>query len=227
MRLTPPDNFYFTVTAWELASLRHLHRAVEENIEDVLERYGVDDGRGNLVADLSLLMVEPRVKPLFRIPVLTSAWSLYEACLIDTAHFFATRVGLPYSVDSHPDHVAAPLQKRWRKWDVIRRAKHFFERELDVQLNPTAEDERSLHALRELRNVLAHTGGRCSVSRQKDWSRLARIASGAIGLDISTGFVVPSREFVNAQLDLVDRCSAFFVRGAQRVLVERNLLTRT
>jgi hypothetical protein len=142
---------------------------------------------------------------------------------METGSYFAGTLNLPYSVNSHYTEVPHALRNRWRRWCVIRRAKHFFLAELNLALTETPSDEASLHRLRELRNNLAHTGGRSSKIRSREWARLEEIARSSDGLDIETGYVVATSEYVRDQIDLVDRCSTHLATGARRLVTERGL----
>src|SRR5690606_4281998 len=221
LKLRPKTDFMFTVTAWEMQTLRHLHRVVEDNIDDLLLRYGIADGSGELGADLHLLSIEERVPPLFRVPVIAMAWSLYEACLIETARYFAPRLSLTYSVDSPSAQVPDELRRKWQRWHILQRAKHFFERELNLELTESVADYTALNSLRVLRNVLPHTGGRSSESRPSEWDRLKRIASRARGLEIHTGYIVATSGYVQEQIDVAERCSDFLVAGARQLVADR------
>jgi hypothetical protein len=96
--LRPRADFFFTVTQWELESLRHLHRVVEDHLDELLRRYWIADGTGAPTkagppADLALMIVEQRVPALFRNPLLAAAWALYESCLVETSEYLQEPAG--------------------------------------------------------------------------------------------------------------------------------------
>jgi len=220
-------DFFFTVTSWEVRSLRHFHRVVEDNLTELLQRYGVQENQelseGERVkAELELNFVEARVPALLRVPILTMCWSLYEACVVEVSQFFETRLSLTYSVATSPEVMPAELNRKWRKWTTIRKAEHFFREQLQISLVSDGQDRRKLDDLRILRNVLAHAGGRRPLTG-RNWARLEAIAERDDELDVSTGFVVATADYVRAQIDLVSRTAGHVVTEARRIVTERRL----
>jgi hypothetical protein len=228
IRVPPRADSFFTVTAWEVETLRHFHRIVEDNLEDLLQRYGVAEGEklpaGTRVkAEFSLMFLEARIPALFRVPVLTMAWALYEACLVEVSRFFEIKLNLEYSLTTPYREVPERLAKRWQRWNTIHRAKLFYWEELNIPLVSDPADERRLRELLKLRHLLVHSGGRRPPTRQKEWNELARIADRREGLDIETGFVVATADFVRNQIDLVERSTNHIVLAARMIVTECEL----
>jgi hypothetical protein len=222
------EEFFFTITSWEIESLRHFHRIVEDNLDELLQKYAVSDDQelksgARLVAELGLMHVGARIPALLRIPVITMAWSLYEACVVEVSRFFETKLDLEYSLATSQSDVPTHLQKRWGKWNTLKQARYFFAEELDVPLVADASDEASLNDLRQLRNMLVHSGGRRPPTQRRKWDRLTQISNRTEGLDLETGFVVATADYVRNQMDLVDRTSRHLVGECRRIVAERRL----
>jgi hypothetical protein len=227
MKLRPRSEFYFTVSSWELTALRHMHRAVEDHLEEVLSRYDIaestDVAKGEAAkASLELMMVEARIPALFRVPVITASWALYEACLVEVSRYFESRLNLPFSVGTQSDQVPPDLRSRWRRWNLVQRGKHFFETQLQISLFPVATEQELLD-LRAVRNVLSHAAGRLWPTDTADMRRLKRIAESDQGLSISTGYVVASRAYVEAQIELVERSVEHVVNGSRGIVESQRL----
>jgi hypothetical protein len=226
----PPADSFFTVTAWEIQTLRHFHRIVEDNLQELLERYDVSHDEelpaGTRVgAELNLVFVEARIPALFRVPILTMVWSLYEACLVEVSRFFEIKLNLECSLATPYSEVPQHLAKRWRRWNTVQKGKWFYGQELGISLVADPQDERGLRELQKLRHLLVHSGGRRPPTREREWNELARIADRNEGLDLETGFVVATGDFVRNQIDLVERATNHVVISAREIVTERRLFS--
>lgn len=230
LRPRPRSDFYFTLTAWELEALRHFHRVNEDHLPEMLRRYGISDAArtepgGGVPADLALMILESRVPRMMRNPVLIASWSLYESCLVDIGYFFKKHLVLPYSLTDDGKSVPEGIRKQWRKWDVVKRARHFFSANLAFDAIPNEETERELQDLRLLRNILVHSGGKRSLEKPGLWDTLVAISRRTTGLDVDTGFVVPTPEYVRNQIDLVDKAATHVIAKARLLLDAKGLAT--
>jgi hypothetical protein len=226
----PRSDFYFTLTAWELEGLRHFHRVNEDHLSEMLRRYEISEESrnerdGGVPADLAMMIVEARVPRMMRNPVLIAAWTLYESCLFDISHFFKKHIPLPYSLTDDGNAIPEEIKKRWRKWDLVKRTKYFYSTNLGFDAIPNETTEAELQDLRCLRNILVHSGGRRTFEKPALWDRLVLISRRTPGVDVETGFVIVTPEFVRSQIDLVERATKHVVAQARRVVDLKGLAT--
>jgi hypothetical protein len=95
--------------------------------------------------------------------------------------------------------------------------------QLQLSLFPGAGDEQRLLDLRAVRNVLSHSAGRLWPTNTTDMQRLRRVADEDQGLDLSSGYVVASRAYVETQIDLVVRCVNHVVVGSRGIVESQRL----
>lgn len=224
----PRADFFFTGPLWQLATLTHLHRVLEDQIEDMLSRYEVDSSgnsarAGGVPAELQLMFIESRAAHAFRGPILLAIWSVVEATLIDTSIFFATRLAFPYSVATAPPQVPTSLRSKWKRWSVINRAKHFFAEQLSLVVFRSDADASRLEETRLIRNAIAHAGGRQHAMNATKWTRITHIANQRGDIQIASGELVLTPDFIRSELELATEVIGAFVVKARQALVQCQL----
>lgn len=219
---------YFAAPSWELATLSHLHRVLEEQLPAMLQRYAVSpeltrDRRPGPPPDLQLPIIESSALPAARGPLLISAYTVVETCYVDISASFASRLSLKYSIGSTPKLVPGAVSKRWQHMSVLVRARHFFPCELDLEPFATEDEYTSLDSLRLLRNALAHSGGRRHAMSIEKWRALTMRLDGVPGVNTSQGAISVSAEYVRETLSSVSRTISAFCARARVTLTQKRL----
>jgi hypothetical protein len=135
-------------------------------------------------------------------PPTSAAWAGYESAVLDVAEWLAKALGR-----------TEEFEQRDRR-DFLRMASEFFDRELGLAFDEDLVRLDRLREVRDVRNAIAHTGGRLGRLHRDLRTRVLRIRG--LTLNEAHDVVVPTADFltaayadVNASLiSLVERAKA-------------------
>ncbi len=175
-------------------------RQVEADIAEL----GPDPDPGEVQLALQELAYEvehtyPRV---YRGSLLTVMWATYESAIVQVAEFLQRKKGLDIALVDV------------RGAGVVERARRYFRKALHCELYTGKDRQSDCARIYLVRNVFAHVNGRLAGVKDNQRSVIENmVEDGALREDL--GYVVPTKEFLEFALDVID--------GEVKGLVERTL----
>lgn len=195
----------------EIAALRHSVQTLEEQLEflvaqrrhHVIADLGPNPDQDAVHAALQVLShaVEHTYPRVYRGALLLLIWASYESVVCQVAEFLRERKGIPLTLSET------------RERGVLRKAKVYFPRVLEIELFGSPDSSSRLGQLQILRNSFAHAGGRIAgLGKTARRTALALERAGLVSED--WGYLVPTKKGLEAALAVVDAEVSSLLRRA-------------
>ncbi|MGH1428747.1 MAG: hypothetical protein ACRBEE_12460 [Arenicella sp.] len=205
-----PTGFTFNALSFELENhLKYLtdyHKEMEgqlvklnteykENFDEWMSQEGVSkkDQLHEIMISSIEYTFEDKFSQILREQILTSIYGLIESSFFSASEFLRKEKNKQLALK---DIAARSPEKRWKK---------YFSHILEIDLNFDQEVWTSIKRMREIRNVLVHTGGIKGQISDSNLKKLKEIVKHESGLTISSYEIEIEPKYLNNQFDVASK----------------------